>query len=133
MFVALQLTSSCHQPNGEPAKASGEQVHFATGPGERSLSDRLGGAIALPISEIEFLSVLDRHGLVYWIERQGDQGAPIPAPRWSTQLDTSRVSRVYAIDGGTDTATGITERYRAYVTGDLQVIYIENVFVYPPA
>jgi hypothetical protein len=97
------------------------------GPGERTFEERYEVTLNLPMSERDFLALLNRLNLEY----QDAGSEVIPHPIWARDaLDLSKLSRTYLIDGPINNAGKFRETYRAWIDKDGRVIYMENAFGY---
>jgi len=127
----MALACACGGGNQDDAAGIRTQGNVVAGPGEKTFTDKYGLSWSLPIAEADFLLVLNRLNLRYRVDRERGVSAVIPVPRKGTSLDISSIQRIYVIDGGYDPIHRVTERYRAYVNRERQIVYIENNFVYP--
>jgi hypothetical protein len=121
---------ACDQKGPDVEVNQMNQTDIVAGPGEQSITQKYGVDIRLPMPEADFLLLLNQLKLSYDLCGERGTRSAIPLPRWKTSIDLSSVNRCYNIVGHVDVVHHTGERYRAFVNGHQQVIYIENIYSY---
>lgn len=129
LIPAGLLLSACdqrHDKDEQPINRS----NIVAGYGEQTFPEKYGLQITLPISEPDFLAILNRLRLRYVVCGERGTALDIPPLRHPTTVDLSKAQKCYEIDGDRDVTKHMREAWRAFTDQQHQIYYIENVFSY---
>jgi hypothetical protein len=107
---------------------------IVAGPSEPTFEEKHRIRLHLPMSEAEFLRILDSLKLSYRVFAEQGTDVPIPTPwhsdKLTHQINLDTIQKVYQILGEIDHAQQSREIYRAYIDKNGQLVYLENTYGY---
>jgi hypothetical protein len=113
-----------------------EKSGIIAGPSEPTFEEKHGVKLHLPLSEADFLRILETLKLERRVMAERGSNEPIP-PLWHAEtlkhpLKLDDVQRVYQVLGEVDKARKSQEVYRAYIDKNGFLVYLENTYWYSP-
>jgi hypothetical protein len=124
----VAIVSGCDENREQPSNSSMIKSNVVAGPGEKSFEENYNVKLHLPMRESEFVALLDRMRLRY--DQSGERSHVIPQPWYRRDLDLLRMEKIYQIYGANDHVRKVAEEYRAYVSKNGEVVYVENMFIH---